>query len=138
MAVYPFLYLGIIFVTAGIAVVCIYSVRIKKQIQQIALFRSIGITKKQLRLLIFYETICLALPAIIIGFFCGCAETWLALRFLSGMNERIIIKVPYPALGFLFFLLILEIVAVRTCTADCAQTASYRKNVFKRKKNTKT
>lgn len=120
MAVYPFLYLGIIFVTAGIAVVCIYSVRIKKQIQQIALFRSIGITKKQLRLLIFYETICLALPAIIIGFFCGCAETWLALRFLSGMNERIIIKVPYPALGFLFFLLILEIVAVRTLVLQIA------------------
>lgn len=112
--VYPFFYLGIIFVTAGIAVICIYSVRIKKQIQQIALFRSIGITKKQLRLLIFYETICLALPAIVVGFLGGCAETWLALRFLSGMNEKIIVKVPYQALGILFFLLILEIVIVRT------------------------
>lgn len=119
-AVYPFLYLGIIFVTAGIAVVCIYSVRIKKQIQQIALFRSIGITKKQLRILIFYETICLALPAIIVGFFCGCAETWLALRFLSGMNERIIIKVPYQVLGVLFFLLIMEIVVIRSLVLQIA------------------
>lgn len=118
--VYPFLYLGIIFVTSGIAVVCIYSARIKKQIQQIALFRSIGITKKQLRLMIFYETICLALPAIVVGFFCGCAETWLALRFLSGMNEKIIIKVPYQALGVLFFLLILEIVIVRTFVLQIA------------------
>ena len=119
-AVYPYLYLSIIFVTTGIAVICIYSVRIRKQVQQIALFRSIGITRKQIRMMIFYETISLTLPAIVLGFVCGCAETWLALRLFMGVQEKIIIQVPYRALGTLFFLLVLEIVLVRMVVIQIA------------------
>lgn len=48
-----------IFIVSLAAIVCLYMLQVRRQVYQIALFRSIGITKKQLRILIFSRQLCL-------------------------------------------------------------------------------
>lgn len=51
---------------------------------------------------------------------CGNLETWLALRFLAGIKESILIKIPYSAIGVLFCLLVFEITLVRALELQIA------------------
>lgn len=80
-------YVGMIFVTTIVSVVCIYLLQIRKQVRQYALFRSIGVTKKQLKIILLYETLCLTVPAILAGIAMGVFGTWLILEALIEMHS---------------------------------------------------
>ena len=69
-------YTVLILVVTVLAVVCIYAIRIQDETRQLAIFRSIGITKRQLCAMLFYETVCLAVPAMIFGVGAGALGTW--------------------------------------------------------------
>lgn len=96
---YHYFYLGMIFFTTSLAVICIYLVQLQKQVRQIALFRSIGITKKQLKKMLFFETLLLLLPAMLLGTAVGAFGTWAALklllRFSSGKIYVVIPVLPF-------------------------------------------
>lgn len=111
---YPYVYIGMIFALTLAAVVCVYVSQLQEQLQQTALFRSIGITKRQLRLLYFYETLILAAPAALAGIGTGAVGVFLVLHqwILSG-SSPVIVKIPFQLLIVLFLLWSCGIAATR-------------------------
>ena len=71
-----YLYLALILLTTVLAVICVYFVQMQEQLRSIALFRSIGGTKKQLIGLLFYETMCMVIPCICLGTIIGSVGLW--------------------------------------------------------------
>lgn len=108
-------YVVIIFLTTLLAVLCIYMVQMQKQIRQIALSRSIGITKRQLRLMLFFEILCLMLPAMLSGILVGSAGTWVAIKSLiKVITQKVYIAIPAAAIFLVFLLWVLGIFGIRT------------------------
>lgn len=106
-------YIIMIFITTLLAVLCIYIVQMQKQIRQIKLFRSIGITKKQLRLMLFFEILCLAVPAMLVGILIGGAGTWLAIKGLIKVStQKVYVTIPVIALLGIFLLWVLGMFGV--------------------------
>ncbi len=89
-------YAGVILAMTVLAVICIYAVRLRDEARQLAIFRSIGITKGQLCLMLLYETLCLGVPALVLGAAGGLAGTWLVLR-LAVVSGSAPIRVAFPA-----------------------------------------
>ena len=54
--------------------------QMQKQIRQIALFRSIGVTKRQLRQMQIFEMLFICIPSVALGILFGAGGTWLLLR----------------------------------------------------------
>lgn len=79
---YHYFNLVLILMTTLAAVIVIYSIQIKEQMRSIQLFRAIGVTKKQLSAVIFYETMLILLPAAAGGIAAGSLATWILLRIL--------------------------------------------------------
>lgn len=79
---YHYFNLVLILFTTLAAVIVIYSIQIKEQTRSIRLFRIIGVTKKQLSQIIFYETMVILLPAAFGGVAVGSLATWGLLRVL--------------------------------------------------------
>lgn len=79
---YHYFNLALILITTLAAVIVIYSIQIKEQMRSIQLFRTIGATKKQLSVIIFYETMMILLPAAAGGIAAGSLVTWILLQFL--------------------------------------------------------
>ena len=79
---YHYFNLVLILFTTLVAVIVIYSIQIKEQTRSIRLFRIIGVTKKQLSQIIFYETMVILLPAAAGGVAAGSLATWGLLRVL--------------------------------------------------------
>lgn len=79
---YHYFNLVLILFTTLVAVIVIYSIQIKEQTRSIRLFRIIGVTKKQLSQIIFYETMMILLPAAAGGVAVGSLATWGLLRIL--------------------------------------------------------
>lgn len=79
---YHYFNLVLILFTTLVAVIVIYSIQIKEQTRSIRLFRTIGVTKKQLSQIIFYETMMILLPAAAGGVAVGSLATWGLLRIL--------------------------------------------------------
>ena len=79
---YHYFNLVLILFTTLVAVIVIYSIQIKEQTRSIRLFRIIGVTKKQLSQIIFYETMVILLPAAAGGVAVGSLATWGLLRIL--------------------------------------------------------
>lgn len=71
-----YLYLALILLTTVLAVICVYFVQMQEQLRSIALFRSIGGTKRQLIGLLFYETMCMVVPCICLGTIIGSVGLW--------------------------------------------------------------
>ena len=88
---------ALILVVTLLSVVCIYAIRIPNEAQQLATFRSIGITKKQLCLMLMYETLCLGIPAMLIGAGVGALGIWALLRLAvySGSAAIQVVIPPY-------------------------------------------
>lgn len=79
---YQYFNLVLIMLTTLIAVIVIYSMQIKAQMKSIHLFRIIGVTKRQLSKLLFYETLLLILPAAVLGVMAGAIITWGIIQIL--------------------------------------------------------
>lgn len=79
---YHYFNLALILLTTLTAVIVIYSIQMKEQARSIRLFRIIGVTKKQLSMIIFYETMLILLPAAAGGIAAGSLATWVLLRLL--------------------------------------------------------
>lgn len=79
---YHYFNLVLILFTTLVAVIVIYSIQTKEQTRSIRLFRIIGVTKKQLFQIIFYETMVILLPAAAGGVAVGSLATWGLLRVL--------------------------------------------------------
>lgn len=108
-------YVVMIFITTLLAVLCIYMVQMQKQIRQTALLRSIGITKRQLRMMLFFETLCLTTPAMLAGILIGSAGTWLAIKGLIRVStQKVYVTIPFAALVGIFLLWVLGIFVIRT------------------------
>jgi len=97
---FHYFYGGLIFAATVFAILCIYALQLPRQVRQIALFRSVGITKRQLRRLALYENLILCLPALVLGAAAGAGGTWAALRLVvySG-SAPIEVSLPWALLG---------------------------------------
>lgn len=71
-----YLYLILILFTTVLSVACVYFLQMQEQLRSIALFRSIGGTKRQLIGLLFYETMCIVVPCIFLGTVIGIIGLW--------------------------------------------------------------
>ena len=99
---YHFFYTGLIFAVTILAVLCIYMIYLQKQTRQIALFRTIGITRRQLCVMLFYETVCLSVPAMLFGSLLGGAFTWGLLKaFMKTSLAHIYLDIPVKMLLFM-------------------------------------
>lgn len=118
---YNAFYAGVILAMTVLAVVCIYAVRLQDEARQLATFRSIGITKRQLCLMLLYETLCLTLPALLLGTAGGIAGTWLMLRLLvySG-SATVRVALPMGRLAAAAGLWLLGIAAARLAVFGAA------------------
>lgn len=107
-------YAGIILAVTLLSVICIYAIRLQDEARQLATFRSIGITKRQLRLMLLYETLCLGVPALLLGAGVGALGTWALLRLTVFSNATaVLISVPLGLLAAAAGLWLLGVVAVR-------------------------
>lgn len=99
---FHYFYAILVFAMMIFAILCIYALQLPKQVRQIALFRSIGIKKSQLRSLALYENLILCLPALTLGAGLGALGTLGALRllFYSG-SAPIAVSLPWALLGIL-------------------------------------
>lgn len=97
---FHYFYGGLIFAVTVFAILCIYALQLPRQVRQIALFRSVGITKRQLRRLALYENLILCLPALVLGAAAGTGGTWAVLRLVvySG-SAPIEVSLPWALLG---------------------------------------
>lgn len=108
------LYVGMIFLITVVAVICIYMLQIHKQVRQYALFRSLGITKRQLRMMLLYETIILCVPAILAGSVAGGIGTWFLLKiWMETGATKIYVNLPGSRLMALFLVWVIGIFAIR-------------------------
>lgn len=94
------LYTGFIFLSVLLAIFCIYAVQMQKQVRQFALFRSIGITRRQLRKMMLFEMLILCVPAAALGAVAGTAGAagiFRLLRVFGSANVQVF--VPWGLLG---------------------------------------
>ncbi|MCH5351916.1 MAG: FtsX-like permease family protein [Acutalibacter sp.] len=107
-------YAGLILAVTLLAVICIYAIQIQDEARQLAIFRSIGITKRQLCVMLLYETMCLGVPAMLLGAGIGALGTWTVLRLAvySG-SAPIQVVVPPVLLMVTGTLWILGVLAAR-------------------------
>lgn len=96
------------------AVLCVYIMRLPAESQRFAVLRSVGMTRKQLSLLIAEETLLLCVPAVLAGIPCGAGMTWLALRLMlySG-SVPIRVFIPFEALGTVILLWLAAVLVSR-------------------------
>ena len=92
---YDYFYVGLIFSVTLLSTICVYAIQLQEQVRQIAVFRSIGITKRQLRRMMLYETLCLCVPAIVLGLGGGALGTW-AVLWLTVYSGSTLIQVDIP------------------------------------------
>ena len=95
-----YLYLVLILLTTVLAVACVYFVQMQEQLRSIALFRSIGGTKKQLIGLLFYETMCMVVPCICLGTIIGSAGLWGIFKVFINVSFTDF-RISIPIFGFL-------------------------------------
>ncbi len=114
-------YLWLILAITILAVVMIYILQMQTEVRRIVRFRSIGGSKGQLRLLIFTETLILALPAVLLGTITGFFGTkaLLAISVYSGSTE-IIVSIPWNYLGMALAFWLVGILAARMITFQVA------------------
>ena len=97
-----------------LSVVCIYAIRIQDEARQLATFRSIGITKRQLCVMLLYETLCLGVPAMLLGAGAGALGIWALLRLTLYLGSAtIVIAIPYTLLAAAASLWLLGVLAAR-------------------------
>lgn len=96
-----YLYLVLILLTTVLAVACVYFVQMQEQLRSIALFRSIGGTKKQLIGLLFYETICMVVPCICLGTIIGSVGLWGIFKVFINVSFTDL-RISIPIFGFLY------------------------------------
>ena len=81
-----------------LAVVCIYVIRMQDEARQLAIFRSIGVTRRQLCVMLLYETLLLGVPAMILGAGAGALGTWAFLRLTVYSGSVTVYAVVPPVL----------------------------------------
>ena len=116
-------YVWLVLAVTLLAVICIYAIQIQDEARQLAIFRSIGITKRQLCVMLLYETLCLGVPAMALGTGVGVFGTWalLQLAVYSGSTPIQLVVPPLLLaataalwlLGVLIARLIVFLVALR-------------------------
>ena len=110
-----------IFIVSLVAIVCLYMLQVRRQVYQIALFRSIGITKKQLRILIFFETALLGFPAAVLGSITGALGTWCLVKvLLRQKNAVFVLDIPVVSLVLFFTLWIIALAGMRILVLQMA------------------
>lgn len=108
------LYTGLIALVALTAVLCVYMMQLQSEVHSFAVLRSIGVTKRQMLVLMLLESALLTAPAVLLGIPLGMLLTKLALRLLMySESVQIVSVMPYAALGKLFVLWLAVIVASR-------------------------
>lgn len=118
---YAYVYVILTYAAALLAVLCIYTIQMQKQVKQIALFRSIGITKRQLRWISFFETLSLCLPSGAVGMVCGGIGVYFLLRFLVYTGSvNIQVSIPFAAIFLLILFWTLGIFAMRILVLQIA------------------
>ena len=107
-------YAGMILAVTLLAVICIYAIQIQDEARQLAIFRSIGITKRQLCMMLLYETLCLGLPAMVLGAAGGALGTWALLRLtIYAGSATVHVVVPPVLLAVMAALWLLGVLAAR-------------------------
>lgn len=96
------------------AVLCVSVMQFPKDSHRFTVLRSVGMTRRQLALLITEETLLLSVPAVLAGIPCGAGLTWLALRLMlySG-SVPIQVAIPFGALGAVILLWLAAIMVSR-------------------------
>ncbi len=119
--VYTFTYAILTYIVTLLAVVCIYTIQMQKQVKQIALFRSVGITKSQLRWMSFFETVCISIPAVAAGVICGSIGIRLILHLLVyAGNVDVFVVIPLSVILPLILLWIAGIFVMRVLVLQIA------------------
>lgn len=93
---YNIFFTALIFAVTLLAVVCVNIMQMQKQIRQIALFRSIGVTKRQLRQMQIFEMLFICIPSVALGILLGAGGTWLLLRTALFKNGA---EIPFQTSG---------------------------------------
>lgn len=115
------LYTGLIFASVLLAVLCIYAVQMQKQVRQFALFRSIGITRGQLRRMMLFETLLLCVPAALLGAGAGALGTWATFSLLARFGSTPVTTViPWALLGPLALVWLLGVLLTRLAILQIA------------------
>lgn len=96
------------------AVLCVSAMQLPNESHRFVVLRSVGITKRQLALLIAEEILLLCVPAIFAGIPCGAGATWLALRLMlySG-SVPIQVAIPFEALRGVILLWLVTVLVSR-------------------------
>ena len=94
------IYQFIILAVTVFAVLCIYIIRLPRQVQAYAVFRSIGASRWQLAGLIICEMLILCVPAAVLGCGAGALATWSSLKFIvfGGADVKIQVEIPWEEL----------------------------------------
>ncbi|MCD8118816.1 MAG: ABC transporter permease [Lachnospiraceae bacterium] len=121
---YHIFYVVLIFAITFLAVLCIYTVQLPDEVHHIALFRGIGAAKGQIRLLLFYETGIVCIPACLGGALLGAAGTWLmlAVAVYSG-SATVHVQTDFPILLAAGALWLIGVVLARLIVLQVAFTS---------------
>ncbi len=96
---YNDLYSLLILAATVLSILCVYAVQLREQTRQLALFRSIGITKRQLIIMLLYETLLLGLLAMALGVCAGSLGTYGLLKlFVYTGSAPIKVSIPLDTL----------------------------------------
>lgn len=117
---YNIFFTALIFAVTLLAVVCVNIMQMQKQIRQIALFRSIGVTKRQLRQMQIFEMLFICIPSVALGILLGAGGTWLLLRTAMFKNgAEILVDIPFKQVGlavlcWLFGIILMRLIVFQT------------------------
>ncbi|MCD7752667.1 MAG: FtsX-like permease family protein [Lachnospiraceae bacterium] len=111
----------LVYAVTLIAVVSIYSVQMQDEVHRIALFRSIGISKGQLKWMQAAETLILCIPAMLLGAALSPAALWPLLRFtVSSGSVAVSVQIRWAVLLKAGAAWMLGILAVRLLILQAA------------------
>ncbi len=107
-------YSTLILIVTALGVICIYLLRVRSEAASLARFRSLGLTKRQLLLMVFYETVIIALPAFVVGVGLAAGGTALALELtVYAGSVPVRVTFPWKKLMIAALLWLVTVVAVR-------------------------
>ena len=97
------LYVFIIMVTTVLAMMLIYGMQMRQELKSVQLMREIGATSSQLAGILWWKTVIISIPALLLGTGLGALSLYGLIHIVeAGLTEHVLLSIPVALIGKAF------------------------------------
>jgi len=97
------LYVFIIMVTTVLVIMLIYGMQMRQELKSVQLMREIGATSSQLAWILWWKTVIISIPALLLGTGLGALSLYGLIRLVeAGLTEHVFLSIPLALIGKAF------------------------------------